>query len=215
MFRTSNLRGQQRFNDLRHAQLNKRSTLPLTKKQIALIEDSPWLTLGEKIELLLVSLGNKLTTEIFMKVRYTYDSGLNKDLPNQSDLEAIEALLQQLPFIYFKDNLTRKNKNTGHTEDFCWFQVSVNQAVAHFMKEYPDDLTEFEEGVLYGFPLSAIRAFAGLIDASHEHPNPATHFLAGWCSKDFWQDEQDYYHLWWERLRKLSPEVVRQAEEKF
>lgn len=215
MFRTSNTRGQARFDSLRLSNFKRNGKLFLTKTQVKLIEDSSILSLGEKIELLLVALGNKLTTELYMNIRYEYDSETKKDKPNKSDLDAIEQLLQKLPFIYFKDRLERRNKNTGHAEDFNWYQVSVNEAVSHFMKKYPDDLTEFEEGILYGFPLSAIRAFALLIDESHDKPDPASNFLAGWCSKDFWEDEQTYYQLWWERLRGISPKIVEQAEKKF
>lgn len=213
MFRTSNIRGQKRFDYFRFSKLKKNGKLELNQTQIELIEKSSAITLGEKIELLLVALGNKLTTEIYSKICY---SGTEPQQANKEDLDKIKKLLEQLPFVYFKDKLAnKKNRITGKTENFAWFQVSVNESVAKFMKIYPDDLTEFEEGVLYGFPLSAIRSFARLVDESHDKPNPASHFLSGWCSKDFWDDEQEYYKLWWKRLSKLSPKVVQLAETKF
>lgn len=215
MFRTSNQRGQNRFDLLRQGNFDKTGKVSLTPTQLKLIETSPVFALSEKIQLLLVALGHKLTTEVFMNVQYVTDSKKKIDLPNTADLEKIEGVLRRLPFKYFRDNLTRVNKNTTRKEDFHWFQVSINESVSIFMQQYPDDLTEFEEGVLYGFPLSAIRAFARLIEARHDSPNPATYHLAGWCSKDFWEDEQEYYQLWWDRLKQLSPKIVAEAEKIF
>ncbi|MEN8253112.1 MAG: hypothetical protein ABFQ62_01910, partial [Patescibacteria group bacterium] len=139
MFRTHNLRGKKRFLDLRKSKVSKNAKIKLNKKQLTLIENNNSLSLGEKIELLLVALGNKLTTELHMN--------------NKKNLNKLKKLLKQLPFIYFKDYLpNKKNKQTGKFEQFTWYQVSVNEAVSKFMKKYPDDMTEFEEGVLYGFP---------------------------------------------------------------
>lgn len=215
MFRTSNIRGENRFNDLFSSSLDKSATQTLTKRQLTFIEQSAFITLGEKIELLLIALGHKLTGEIYLTIRYEWDEGQQIELPNSTDINNIEKLLKNLSFDYFQDELQKKDKQTGRQQKFVWFQVSVNGTVSHFMKSYPDDLTEFEEGVLYGFPLSAIRAFSGLIQPTHEKPTAASFNLAGVMSKEFWQDEQDYYQLWWERLRKLSPKIVAQAEEEF
>ena len=214
MFRTSNTRGKQRFNFFQSFAGTKNDKLKLTKNQIKLIEDSNAIILAEKIELLLVSLGNKLTTELYMKVQqgYKWSDKEQKEIPNQKDLKAITQLLDQLPFKYFEDTLPKNNRQNGKLQKFVWYQVSVNEAVSHFMKEYADDLTEFEEGVLYGFPLSAIRAFSGLIKPNHDKPTAASVNLAGVCSADFWEDEQEYYGLWWERLRMLSPKIVAEAE---
>ena len=215
MFRTSNSRGQQRFDDFRLSHYNKTAKLTLSKKQVAEIEKTSALTIGDKVELLLIALGNKLTGEMYMKVHYEWNETEQLELPNSNELAAIESLLKNLPFIYFQDTLPMKNRQNGKMQRFVWFQVSVNEAVSHFMKNYANDLTEFEEGVLYGFPLSAIRAFSRLIEARHDKPNAATYYLSGFCSADFWEDEQEYYKLWWERLRKLSPKIVAEAEEKF
>jgi hypothetical protein len=215
MFRTSNNRGQARFDFIEKLRANKTGRIELSPKQISLIENSTKLRLAEKIELFLVAMGNKLTTELYMKIDYKWDQKRGIEVANKADLELIEQLLDQLPFVYFTDHLPKKNPQNGKTQNFTWYQVSINKTVSEFMEKYPDDLTEFEEGVLYGFPLSAIRAFSRLIDARHDTPNPATYYLAGWCSADFWDDEQLYYQLWWNRLKKLSPKTVNQAEVKF
>jgi hypothetical protein len=215
MFRTSNIRGRSRFDFIEKLKVNKSGKLELDFKQLSLIEDTSILTLIEKIELLLVSLGNKLTTEFSMKIGYRYDSTKGIEVPDQTDLESIEKFLNQLPFVYFQDHLSKKNRQNGRNQDFTWYQVSINEAVSEFMRQYPDDLTEFEEGVLYGFPLSAVRAYSGLITPKHDTPTAASYYLAGVCSADFWDDEQAYYQLWWERLRQLSPQLISKAEAEF
>jgi hypothetical protein len=212
MFRTSNLRGQTRFDHFRLGNLDKTGKLSLTNDQVQLIETTTAFTLGEKIELLLVALGNKLTAEIFQTVTYAWNETSQTEVPNPRDLSAIENVLKQLPFVHFQDHLVKINRQSDRPQDLTWYQVSVNESVSTFMKEFADDMTEFEEGVLYGFPISAIRAFSRLTEAHHEKPNAATYYLAGWCSADFWEDEQAYYHLWWERLRKLSPTLIAEAE---
>jgi hypothetical protein len=215
MFRTSKKRGQARFSFIEMLKVDKVSKLKLTPNQISLIETANVLTLAERIELFLVALGNKLTTELYMNVNYVLDHKKNTEVPNQTNLESIEELLNQLPFFYYQDHLPKKNPQNGQNQDFTWYQVSVNRAVSEFMKQYPDDLTEFEEGVLYGYPLSAIRAYSGLITPKHNKPTAASYYLAGVCSADFWDDEQVYYQLWWDRLKELSPKLISQAEAKF
>lgn len=215
MFRTSNNRGQERFDLLQQLKTDKSARVVLSHQQIKLIENSQVLSLGEKIELLLLSLGNKLTTEIYFEVKYEWSERDQKDVPSAKTLNEITSLLEKLPFFYFRDTLLKKNRQTGHQENFTWFQVSINEAVTSFMRNFPDDLTEFEEGVLYGFPLSAIRAYAGLITPKYDKSTPAVYYLSGVCSEEFWEDEVKYYEKWWAKLRKLSPKTVSIAEAKF
>lgn len=215
MFRTCNIRGKTRSKAFQIFIGSRNGKLDLSVKQIKWIEDSTAISLAEKIELFLVALGNKLTTELYMEVHYNWDEKKQIELPREHELREIDKLLTKLPFQYFKDTLPKKNRQNEHPQQFYWFQVSVNQAVSEFMKMYPDDLTEFEEGVLYGFPLSAIRAFNGLIETRYDKPTPASSYLSGVCSKDFWVDEQEYYQLWWERLRQLSPKTIALAEKEF
>jgi len=216
MFRTSYSRGRQRFLELRDAKLDKKGFVVLNKNQIKLIENTSLLSLGEKIELLLLSLGNKLTTELFTKIRYVNFESKKIEEPSKKDIAQLEEILKQLPFAYYKDSLpNKKNRLVGKHQNFTWFQVSINEATSEFMEKYPNELTEFEEGVLYGFPLSAIRAFSGLIKATSADLTPASYYLAGVCSKDFLKDEQEYYQKWWNKLRNLSPKIIKQAEKRF
>lgn len=215
MFRTSNIRGENRFKFLNELQTDKKTKVALTPKQIHLIEECNALSLNEKIELLLLSLGNKLTVELYSKIEYSWNEGQQAELPDKSTFKKIQRLLNQLPFEFFMDTLPKKNRQNGHPQKFSWWQVSINPAVSSFMKNFSDDLTEFEEGVLYGYPLSAIRAYAGLIEKSHQKKLPSVYFLAGVGSKEFQQDEMKYYEMWWGRLREISPKIIDEAEKKF
>lgn len=214
MFRTANNRGLRRFKEIRKLDVAKKGSLTLTAQQVASIESSNVITLMEKIELLLVALGNKLTTELYQKIRYI-SVEKNNEKPSMEDINEIEKLLASLPYVFFKDCLEKTNKQTGRPQQFTWFQVSLNQAVNHFMLDYPDDLTEFEEGVLYGYPLSAIRAFSGLIESNQELQSTAQYYLAGVGSVEFFKDEKDYYEELWARLTRLSPKIIREAEDKY
>lgn len=215
MFRTSNVRGQRRYDQLHLLKQATQGQVQLLPQQVKSIEETDYLTLGEKIELLLVALGNKLTTELYLTIQYELNKTTDQYEARPQDLKNIQELLSQLPFIYFQDSLAKKNRHAGKPEKFTWFQVSVNEAVNTFMRDFPDDLTEYEEGVLYGFPLSAIRAYSGLITPSYDKPTAASYFLGGVGSQDFQADELAYYDLWWNRLRRLSPRIIQEAEKKF
>ena len=213
MFRTHNKRGRNRFLEIRNLLCNKSGQLFLTQNQLKELRETKLLRIGEKIELLQVALGYKLTTEVFEEISYLYDKQRKIEVSNKSKVLAIKEFLSQLPFHFFEDSLVSVNKATSNKQQFIWFQVSVNEAVTHFLKKYKNDLTEFEEGVLYGFPHSAIRAFSGLIESSDGFINePYGHFLAGVGSKEFLAEEKKYYQKIWEDLRNTDPLLIAQAE---
>jgi hypothetical protein len=178
-----------------------------------LIEETQLLSLGEKIELLLVSMGNKLTTEIYSSIKYEFNKQKKREIANKTSLTNLSVLFKQLPFEFFVDQKEMINKKTGKQQTWIWFQVSVNEAVQRFLKDFGEDLTEYEEGVLYGFPMSAIRAFGGLIEQDETQQNsPAHYFLAGVGSREFSEKEGQYYLDLWNELKKISPVIIDQAE---
>jgi hypothetical protein len=213
MFRTHHTRGRQRFLTLNRSKFKRNATLKLTTKQIKLIEETQLLSLGEKIELLLVSMGNKLTTEIYSSIKYEFNKQKKREIANKTSLTNLSVLFKQLPFEFFVDQKEMINKKTGKQQTWIWFQVSVNEAVQRFLKDFGEDLTEYEEGVLYGFPMSAIRAFGGLIEQDETQQNsPAHYFLAGVGSREFSEKEGQYYLDLWNELKKISPVIIDQAE---
>ncbi|MBU0708388.1 hypothetical protein KJ596_01395 [Patescibacteria group bacterium] len=43
----------------------------------------------------------------------------------------------------------------------------------------------------------------------------ASYFFAGVLSKDFWQEEQEYFKNWWEKVREVSPKLIEEAEKYY
>jgi len=198
------------------ASKNAKATLILDTDQVKAIEKNDLLNLGEKLDLLAISLGFKLTSEIYQRILYVFDEKTKKEIPLPQTILALEQILKKLPFPYFLDNIEKKNRQSGRLKKFVWFQVCVNEKVLYFMKKYSKGLTEIELGILYGFPLSAIRAFSGLVERGSPKPlSPAESVFIGVPSKEFRLEERNYYEKWWQSLCRLSPSLTSEAEKLF
>lgn len=165
----------------------------LSSSQIQGIENCSWLTVGDKVELVLLSLGIKLMTEL------TYETVQQK--------EKILSLLEPLPFIYKQFTNTKKN---------CWIQIFANSSVASYVTSRQIELSAGELGVLYGFPVTSIQAFLGFREQSKTKPDDIlNYYLIGVQSAEFYDEERNYYERMWEQVRKVSPAIIRQAEKEF
>ncbi len=215
MFRTHTIRGQDRFIRMRSVPDSVKAIKKITQTQLEFLEKTEVLSIGEKIELLCLLSGNKLTTEIFSAIKYRLlEDG--REVPEPHTHILIEDVLKQLPFPYYKDSIQKKNRHHTKIRELSWFQVSSSSSVQDFLHLYPDDLTEFEEGILYGFPVTAIRAFAGLIEASANQPdNVWCYYLGGVFSKEWINQENLYYKQVWEEIRSISPKTVSEAETQY
>jgi len=83
------------------------------------------------------------------------------------------------------------------------------------MQDFANELTDIEEGVLYGYPQSAIQAFAGLIEPDHTTKSESIakkYIGAGIPSQYFADEEEAYYLKQWNELRDLSKKLVMEAE---
>jgi len=215
MFRTHNRRGENRFLQMRNARKSAKDISPLTHTQLDLLEKTSTVSLGEKIELLCLASGNKLSTEIFTHLEYVTNENQIK-IPTPESIERIQEFLRTLPFPYFLTQTIRVDQETGIKEELTWFQVSANATTSQFFQSFPDDLTEFEEGIIYGYPITAIRAFAGLIVESSVSPSNAwCHYLGGVFSKEWINQEDEYYRQVWESLRQISPKIIGEAEKVY
>lgn len=198
------------------ASKNAKATLILNTDQVKAIEKNNLLSLGEKLDLLAISLGFKLTSEIYQRILYVFDEKTKKEVPLPQTILALEQILKKLPFPYFLDKVEKRNRQSGRLKKFVWFQVCVNEKAAHFMRKYSEGLTEMELGILYGFPLSAIRAFSGLVERGSPKPSSSAEGLfMGVPSKEFRLEERNYYEKWWQSLRRLSPILTNEAEKLF
>lgn len=210
--------GIERLKGMLQTKLDGQATQPLSPSQLSTIENTELLKVGEKIDLVLISLGYKLTSEILDCIEYYYDEKEQVEQPTQQTIQALDAFFSQLPFPYFIDSLQKADRNTGKEKLTTWFQVCVNERVAHFMKQYAHTLTEIEDGVLYGYPLSAIRAFAQLIDVAVKTGKPSIerYFVgAGRPSIAFYEAEEEYYRHIWDKVKQVSPRLIEQTEKAY
>lgn len=188
----------------------------LSSAQLQLIETTHIFSLGEKIELLCLIVGHKLSTEIFSSFEYFWDEKNTIFLPEPRLLEEVEATLKQLPFPYFFDTFTKIDRGEKKEKQFSWFQVSSNEATSLLFSEYANQMTEYEEGLVYGFPESAVRAFCGLVEASESQPNnPWCYYLGGVFSKEWIDKEDAYYKNVWKELAIVSPKIIEAAEKEY
>lgn len=210
--------GIERLKGMLQVKLDGQATQPLSPSQLSSIENSELLKVGEKIDLVLISLGYKLTSEIFDRVKYHFDEQEQVEKPERQAVQALDAFFSELPFPYFIDSLQKTDRNTGKEKATTWFQVCVNERVAHFMKQYAHTLTEIEDGVLYGYPLSAIRAFAQLIDVAGKTGKPSIeryYVGAGRPSFTFYEAEEEFYRYIWDKVNQVSPRLVEQAKKEY
>lgn len=205
-----------RFHELQKISTPATSRLNLSSQDVQLIEKTNVLSLAEKIELLSISLGHKLTGELFSTIVYKENAISGRQEATPESIQPIDTLLQQLSFPYYIDNVLRDTRVEDHKpQQLTWFQVCLNEQVKSFMQNYANELTDIEEGILYGYPISAIRAFALLIEPNHdiESESIAKQYLgAGVPSKDFFEEEEAYYQVHWNQLRELSEKLVTEAE---
>lgn len=204
-----------RLLDLLRQKHSRPAVLPLSHSTLRRIEQTTLLSHSEKIEILLVSLGYKLTTEIGQQITYHWSSTRQLEVPILN-VRKIETLLRTLPFPFFRTQTIKLNRRSQQMKKFIWFHLSVNTQVAYFLKKYGPTLSDVDDGLLYGYPPSAVRAYHGLIDRKIIEPKSAyQYFLAGVYSKQFYREELEYYKRQWGLLKKISPRIIQEAEDYF
>ncbi|MFF5498959.1 hypothetical protein [Streptomyces aquilus] len=158
------------------------------------LEASTVLSVGEKIELLLLFLHKKWAAEV--------DVGLSRKDASIAELERLG-----LPW--------RIDSRNGASPE-SWVQVGANQAVLDYLKERRDQLSEMEAGMLYGFPLTHVLGFSGLIHEKVAPPvDTATYMLAGVYSHNFYTQEVAHFRQIWREVEKASPALAKQSEERY
>jgi hypothetical protein len=200
MYRSKN--GLQQFKDIATSTLSAKGTNSLSKMQLKALSESKALLPHEKKDILLMSLGYKLSIEIEI---------LSLQQNRVTDKKDIEVLLKILPFPYYLDSFSAKRNNKRVQIE--WFQVSLNEKVNYFMKNYAENLSVMELGIIYGYPMEGIRAFYGLIDiydGNNNTPNSASPNRK--FSKDFYAREIRYEKKILLQLRKEFPDLMKQIE---
>jgi hypothetical protein len=174
---------------------SERQHLPkLKKSKIKLIEDSTVLAIEEKVEILMLFLHKKWIAEI--------DIGLKRS-------EASIALLEQLELSWYIESYEGAHKEQ-------WIQVGANQAVLDYVSTRRAELSDLESGVLYGFPLSHVLGYVGIIQRQLARPTHVSlYMLAGVYSKDFQAEEVRYFEEVWNEVKKISPVIAEQSRKVY
>lgn len=163
-------------------------TISLTAEKIRVIEKSSVFSPAEKVHLLCLHVGQQFITDI----------GLHS---NNITLHEKELIKLDIPF----------SRQEDASSD--WLLASNSQFLLDDLEMRKNILSEVEAGVLYGYPVTAALAFSGAIDKRLQPPKtPAEFFLAGVYSRDFYENEINYYQTAWQNLIKISPKIVDEAE---
>lgn len=104
------------------------------------------------------------------------------------------------------------------TKNLGYLIASGNAAMAEYFAFRSGEISLIEAGVFYGYPASAVVAFAGIVP--HVPPEsswmtPATYFLGGAYSRDHSDRELDMFARQWEELQRHAPALCRLAEAEF
>lgn len=164
-----------------------------TKNNIKIIEDSEYLTIPEKVNLLSLLLGYKWVTDLA--------------IDDNRYRERVRDLLQSLRLSY-KDNyyIFEKEKHT-------WIQVAVNDRLLEYIFDNRNKITTIEAGVLYGYPISHVLGYSKLIESEWKNDKSIAEFyLSGVFSKDYASRESDYFEHVWRQVSQLSPKIKKDAE---
>ncbi|MBL8158992.1 hypothetical protein JNJ66_00885 [Candidatus Saccharibacteria bacterium] len=166
----------------------------ITKLKIRILENSTVLTIGEKVELLLLLLHKKWIAEV--------DIGLSRRDASLAEIRKLE-----LPY--------RTESRNGDFQE-SWIQVGANQAVLNYVKARHDQLSELEAGILYGFPVTHVLGYIGVIQEKVTPPrDEAMYMLAGVYSKAHYNEELAQFHKIWDEVERVSPVIAMESRDKF
>ncbi len=175
--------------NVKHQSLSK-----LTKRKLNILESSTAFSLTEKIEILLLFMHKKWIAEV--------DIGLKR---KKDSINALKQL--ELPW---------------HIESYdgpyveSWIQVGANQAVLDYVTLRRNQLSDLESGILYGFPLTHVLGYVGIIKREPRPPaSVALYMLAGTYSASFQGDEIAYFERIWQKLEAISPAIAKEAQKVF
>jgi len=101
--------------------------------------------------------------------------------------------------------------------------VSRNEYIDKYIGNYWHTFTDYEIGIIYGYPTTCIQAFVKMLERYDVPDNEIMKFYTqamifigcGWYSKDFFEQEKEHYDRIWEQIRNISPTLVEQAEEEY
>lgn len=190
--------------------------IKLSASEVSLIEDTDLLSLDEKLELFSIHLGYKYLAEVDRLIPYELDQSDQVEKSNKSEVGRQRSILERLPFPFVEMRYLRPTRQSEHLREFCWFFVCATEKVRLLAEKYSEDFSAIDQGILYGYPPTAVLAFTGVLERFNPKVAPIhEYFLAGVLSRKFYMQESAYFRKWWKDLKKLSPKTISECEEVY
>lgn len=196
-------------------------SIVLNDHDIKRIEDTKLLGLHEKLILLQLSTHTRMAVE----TGYELIDKREKDQNGfyyvpQSALDEHEKFLDKLPYPYVKTEIFRKGRNPEKTfEREVLYMVCANTYIKEYISNYWQTFRDYEFGVIYGYPTSAILAYLNMLErhpflgeGRNNYSTSMEYIGCGIYSKLFFEKEKQYYDQIWDAINRLSPKLIEEAE---
>lgn len=190
--------------------------LPNTRKAINDLEKCSSIYPADKANILLVGDGVKPSMHTAL-----FSDPVDRKLPlihvNDDDVQELLSIIKNFGLSYSTDASIFENEKY-HYDRFV-ITVSQDQSVAESLMAAKTKLDEYKEGILLGFPETAVRAFINgnmlEYDDETELREYLSHdeyeFLNHRVSKDNWKNEVAYLPTYVDTIRRLSPAIFKQV----
>ena len=186
------------------------------KEQIKLLEKTDLLTIQEKLCILQFSTGTRFATTIPLS-----PSKINSESdilePSKKDIKNFKNLIKKLGLNYVTYNLFQKDEKNNY-KLYLLMYVCANKYTYNFLREYIGKISAFDDGVLFGYPTTAMQSFIKIRKRLDfvERTKHAGHGLyligPGACSLEYFEEENNYYNKIWEELKDYSKLLVKEGE---
>jgi hypothetical protein len=197
----------------------------LTKECISLIENTKLLGLHEKLILLQLQTETRMAVESGYELRnYPIKDHNGHFIAPKDKCADHEDFLNQLPYPYVKVETIRENRHIkGTYERVFLYMVCINNLTREYISNYYQTFRDYEYGVIYGYPISAIQAYIKMLER-HQLPDfehvydytVAMKYIGpGFYSKKFFNEEKEYYNKIWKQLKDISPKLVDMATKEW
>jgi hypothetical protein len=168
-----------------------KTALPrLTRTRLTAIEQAEFLTATEKLELLGILL------------RFTFTGELSLEHQPQKI-----TLLKQLNLPWHINSYRHSQKGL-----LRWLQISANVQIDNFIQKHSRTMSPIEAGLLYGYPTTAILAYANLINRRTLIKSKTTtdFWFSLVHSHDWFHRERQHYHHMMATIKSISPIIYRE-----
>lgn len=192
----------------------------LNQEQVQMIENTDLLFLREKLAFMQLMTNTRMTIEVGYATKSILNSQTGIYEKTADDIAKLDEFLSQLPYPFRMLEFFKKSRNEGYFEKYKLFMVSASDYIDKYIGNYWHTFTEYEIGLMYGYPNTAILAYVKMLErypsleANYRlnYTTAMEYIGCGIYSKQFFEQEKAYYEKIWEQIRLISPKLVEQAE---